>query len=117
MAVNKEESKVKAVHFGAGKIGRGFIGDLLHNSGYEIVFVDVNEKVNAELNKYHNYYLYIIDSDSELHLQNHCLPSVRLSITIYYSRFPCLAIKSSLLCPVFSFNVMITRTKKVLSSR
>lgn len=60
-AVNKEESKVKAVHFGAGKIGRGFIGDLLHNSGYEIVFVDVNEKVNAELNKYHNYYLYIIE--------------------------------------------------------
>ncbi len=52
---------MKAVHFGAGKIGRGFIGDLLHNSGYEIVFVDVNEKVNAELNKYHNYYLYIIE--------------------------------------------------------
>lgn len=52
---------MKAVHFGAGKIGRGFIGDLLHNSGYEIIFVDVNEKVNAELNKYHNYYLYIIE--------------------------------------------------------
>ena len=52
---------MKAVHFGAGKIGRGFIGELLYNTGYEITFVDVNEKVNAELNKYHNYYLYIIE--------------------------------------------------------
>ena len=55
--------KMKAVHFGAGKIGRGFIADLLHDTGYEIVFVDVNEKVNAELNKYHNYYLYVIEED------------------------------------------------------
>lgn len=54
---------MKAVHFGAGKIGRGFIADLLHDSGYEIVFVDVNEKVNEELNKYHNYYLYVIEED------------------------------------------------------
>ena len=52
---------MKAVHFGAGKIGRGFIGELLYNTGSEITFVDVNEKVNAELNKYHNYYLYIIE--------------------------------------------------------
>lgn len=54
---------MKAVHFGAGKIGRGFIADLLHDTGYEIAFVDVNEKVNEELNKYHNYYLYVIEED------------------------------------------------------
>lgn len=54
---------MKAVHFGAGKIGRGFIADLLHSSGYEIMFVDVNEKVNAELNQYHNYYLYVIEEN------------------------------------------------------
>ena len=54
---------MKAVHFGAGKIGRGFIADLLHDTGYEITFVDVNEKLNEELNKYHNYYLYVIEED------------------------------------------------------
>ncbi len=54
---------MKAVHFGAGKIGRGFIADLLCDTGYEIIFVDVNEKLNEELNKYHNYYLYVIEED------------------------------------------------------
>lgn len=54
---------MKAVHFGAGSIGRGFIADLLHDSGYELVLVDVNEALIKQINTNHQYHLYIIEKD------------------------------------------------------
>ncbi|GCF93475.1 mannitol-1-phosphate 5-dehydrogenase [Enterococcus florum] len=52
---------MKAVHFGAGSIGRGFIADLLHDSGYEITLVDVNAQLNKQINQTHSYHLYVIE--------------------------------------------------------
>ncbi len=44
-----------AVHFGAGNIGRGFIGLMLSRAGYEVVFVDVNETLVEQLAKRKRY--------------------------------------------------------------
>lgn len=44
-----------AVHFGAGNIGRGFIGLLLYQSNYHTTFVDVNDEVIQEINEKQQY--------------------------------------------------------------
>lgn len=46
---------MKAVHFGAGNIGRGFIGKLLFESGFETCFVDVNRTIVELLNEKKRY--------------------------------------------------------------
>lgn len=44
-----------AVHFGAGNIGRGFIGQLLHQANYSLTFLDVNDEVVQELKQKSSY--------------------------------------------------------------
>ena len=55
---------MKAVMYGGGNIGRGFIGALLSNSGYEVSFVDVVDDVINTLNREHTYPIRIIKGDS-----------------------------------------------------
>ena len=50
----------QAVIIGAGNIGRGFIGQIMSEAGYETCFVDVSEKVVGELNTRHEYPLEIV---------------------------------------------------------
>ncbi|TNF42415.1 MAG: mannitol-1-phosphate 5-dehydrogenase [Bacteroidetes bacterium] len=45
----------KLVLFGAGKIGRSFIGQLFSRGGYEVVFVDVFKPVIDEINRRREY--------------------------------------------------------------
>ncbi len=45
----------KVVQFGAGSIGRGFIGQLLSESGFEVVFVDVVPELINQLNERRTY--------------------------------------------------------------
>ena len=49
--------------YGAGNIGRGFIGQLFSMSDYKIGFVDVNEAVINKLNTDKKYNIYITDGD------------------------------------------------------
>ena len=45
----------KLVIFGAGKIGRSFIGQLFGKGGYDVVFIDVDKRIVDELNRRGNY--------------------------------------------------------------
>ncbi|WP_342472003.1 mannitol-1-phosphate 5-dehydrogenase [Metasolibacillus sp. FSL H7-0170] len=70
---------MKAVHFGAGNIGRGFIGLLLHQSGYKTCFVDVNEEIVDLLNNKHQYTVKLAEaSGDELLVENvHAINSLK----------------------------------------
>ncbi|KAB7705504.1 mannitol-1-phosphate 5-dehydrogenase [Bacillus aerolatus] len=62
---------MQAVHFGAGNIGRGFIGSLLYQSGFHTCFVDVNSELVDVLNEKREYRVVLADeSQEELIVQN-----------------------------------------------
>ncbi|MBE6093236.1 MAG: mannitol-1-phosphate 5-dehydrogenase [Selenomonas ruminantium] len=56
----------KAIHFGAGNIGRGFIGELLVRSGYEVTFVDVNAELVDLINERRAYDIKIVGDKPEI---------------------------------------------------
>ena len=60
-----------AIQFGAGNIGRGFIGGLLSQSGYKVVFADIVNDIVNKLNSDKQYKIYIVDENTEIHtIQN-----------------------------------------------
>lgn len=54
---------MKAIHIGAGKIGRGFIGAQIVKSNYELTFADVNTELVSALNAQKSYTLHIMERD------------------------------------------------------
>jgi len=61
----------KLVLFGAGKIGRSFIGQLFSRGGYEVVFIDVFQPVIDELNRRKSYNVVIKgEVESVIPIQN-----------------------------------------------
>lgn len=55
----------QVVIFGAGQIGRGFIGDICSGSGYSLVFVDVDENLVRTLNEKGEYPLWLLAGDDK----------------------------------------------------
>ena len=51
----------KAVQFGAGNIGRGFIGAVLAKAGYEVTFADVVEDLLKKVNERETYTVHVMD--------------------------------------------------------
>ena len=55
---------MKAIQFGAGNIGRGFIGAVLSQAGYELVFADVVEELLEQINTRKEYTVHVSDHNS-----------------------------------------------------
>ncbi len=53
----------KAIQFGAGNIGRGFLAQLFTLSGYRVVFVEVDEGIIEQLNRRKEYTLKIVGTN------------------------------------------------------
>lgn len=54
-----------AIQFGAGNIGRGFIGMLLSQAGYRVIFADVSEPIIQALAADQGYTVHVMDTESE----------------------------------------------------
>jgi mannitol-1-phosphate 5-dehydrogenase len=54
----------QAIIFGAGNIGRGFIGQLFSESGYQVTFVDVDQPLLAALNQRGHYTIRLVTNEA-----------------------------------------------------
>ncbi|CAG9295060.1 mannitol-1-phosphate 5-dehydrogenase [Celerinatantimonas diazotrophica] len=56
---------MKALHFGAGNIGRGFIGKLLSESDIEVIFADVNQPLLDTINQRREYPVKVVGTHTK----------------------------------------------------
>lgn len=62
---------MKALHFGAGNIGRGFIGLILSRAGYEVVFSDVNQGLVSTLQQRKQYTVELANESKDTETVTH----------------------------------------------
>ena len=55
----------KAVMYGAGNIGRGFIGKVFSDSGYEVCFLDIMQDIIDEFNSRGSYTVRIVSNEGD----------------------------------------------------
>ncbi len=63
MTTEKLGQEKTAVMFGAGCVGRGFLGQLLNESGYTLTFVEIDEPLIEALNARRAYTLRLVEND------------------------------------------------------
>ena len=86
---------MKAVMYGAGSIGRGFIGALFSEIGYEVVFIDVNDDVIHLINKEKTYPQIIMNEEQPVHwIKNIRAGDGTLTIPFYEKTLQLSAMKS-----------------------
>ena len=56
----------KFIMYGAGNIGRGFIGPLFSKSGYSVGFIDINQQVISKLNEDNSYPVNVVTSNENV---------------------------------------------------
>ncbi len=65
LKVNIFNRMKKSIQFGAGNIGRGFIGALLRQSGYEVLFADINAQMINAIQERGYYTVFVTDHEPE----------------------------------------------------
>lgn len=58
-----------AIIFGAGNIGRGFMGQLFNESGYDLVMVDIDQVLLDALNRKNGYTIQLVDNENQASVQ------------------------------------------------
>lgn len=56
---------MKALIFGAGNIGRGFVGQILKENNYDLIFADINDQLIEEINHKKEYTVFFASDEEE----------------------------------------------------